>query len=995
MHQVPDNQKFKVYKLTEDNVYRKVERTDIELQFEEYAKKNPNHEFGDFEVKYNLGKSNNIEFEFRKANTSNQNKTGFSIYNTGSPASKFEISSKYKENIETINKIQKALIKFVEENGRLPNKDLKLIKKDDDYLVEEKKEDSGVEKDLNDISIFENSITYKISTDTKDLLNKIAIKKALKILYEENPNLDTKEAIIEVDSNGKYVARELTKEEKEEMQNGTLLHNLYGKNSFHAIISLETQQRIKTIVALKTLYKDYPSEDISKAIIEVGSDGSYVARKLTNEEKGMNKDDLENSLNNPSFYVNNIRQETKDKINEEIKREAEEKAEKEAKERAENFSMNIQLINSFFNPSGEVTQETLRENTEDRIKELLTKVLTEDTETIEGEEDFNQTLKAYFIEMVKADSKKSKTSEEPSKMVKLIEIFNEDEKMPEELIKQEIQKAKNEEFLLSLVRLHIKENYSQLPITIDLTSSSQQDKNAFRELLESKNKSIGADYTCERINKFKIYKSNKTSDFFVIYKNENDYIFVFDKKDIFDKALTSHIDMKDKEIKENLRLITSYFESPNGESLKTKVSDLLKKEFEIMTYNYDFKSIYGDKFKEQAELEGYEYKTEALALYDDCKFDLIHKYFNTRKDDSPLLTAKLVFKLLKNGHHEYLEKFQELLKKEGEDSDAYKEASSLLKKSREASIDDFFEGKIDNTSPIIKEISADPELMEYFTKKLDACSKKIDVLTNSYKNSSTTNEDKKIILTEIAVLSSIKNPAEKILEKIAKTTRLVGDVIDSISPSGSQATEDSDLVTKSSTTPIGSAEEESNVHAIKVFLSQLKSAIEKEKVEVSEEQAVKNIKNAFFASFPPDNPDNPDPSRDFKIKFFNSLVNLLKNPEFTSAHTFVNFNPKGPRNEELFSLFSETFNKKTMESLETFKNSVKTIDDIKSAKTFFEAKKGESAEIWDESQKLVYSAIFSSLFKLSKDRLEMTSASVSTTHPSAAALENTTSQPTH
>jgi hypothetical protein len=65
---------------------------------------------------------------------------------------------------------------------------------------------------------------------------------------------------------------------------------------------------------------------------------------------------------------------------------------------------------------------------------------------------------------------------------------------------------------------------------------------------------------------------------------------------------------------------------------------------------------------------------------------------------------------------------------------------------------------------------------------------------------------------------------------------------------------------------------------------------------------------------------------------------------------------------------------------------MKTKDDIKFARTLFLEKKKESAGSWDDSQKLVYSAIFSSLFELSTERLDKTPASSSAQASSASAL---------
>jgi hypothetical protein len=46
---------------------------------------------------------------------------------------------------------------------------------------------------------------------------------------------------------------------------------------------------------------------------------------------------------------------------------------------------------------------------------------------------------------------------------------------------------------------------------------------------------------------------------------------------------------------------------------------------------------------------------------------------------------------------------------------------------------------------------------------------------------------------------------------------------------------------------------------------------------------------------------------------------------------FLNHKGEEPKNENLFSLFSNAFSKQTMESLKTLEDSVKTIDDYTSA----------------------------------------------------------------
>lgn len=1102
----------------------------------------------------------------------------------------------------------------------------------------------GLDKDIKDIKDIK-PINDDLRKELK-LIDDSRIEnttQALKILYEENPNLDTKEAIIEVDSNGKYVARELTKKEKEEMQKGILLDTLYGKNSFHAIISPETQQRIKTIVALKTLYKDYPSEDISKAIIEVGSDGSYVARKLTNKEKGMNEDDLKKSLNKTSFYVNNIRQETKDKINEEIKREAEEKAEKEAKERAENFSMNIQLINSFFNPSGEVTQETLRENTEDRIKELLTKVLTEDTETSEGEEDFNKTLKTYFIEKVKADLKKSKTSEEPSKVDKVLDILKtlsqnallKSASINCSLLEGEITRIKNEyedeakkNAKLAVEKNHIKQQgiFAAQKIIADLLNPNSiiitEEKNNATSMLESakkiikstgeiespihktpenenlaknnppqnQNKSITESTesliaSTESLNKWTesmkkitlaLNKDSITSFFNRLddnasdntaikelltnpseYKDEYiDHFFslfntrIAEGKDVskikeFLNGLGEEFGKKiDKLIKEleinsenteaanelqvglikkkpsivpfNLDklyilltrhpLISLLKSSENPEALiihdATKQEELFKNilhsiqdtlfssineknVFNFLTYahsklhtkktkeqfktdissNYEVQSIAFDnnklplllyKHKEDGSIflatANKQFVFDSKDIFSDTKLleefnkkdaALSKKKFNISQAPTQLTLTEAYFayhakiksielELIKQPENEeklndkksYKVSIEDLkkqvmkfLKQEissGEDPilqnkfkelhKLHPEAPDLLKvlKNEESRslIDNFFAGRFNDkdqeklTNKIKKAILEDQDLLDYFDRKLVSKSKDIETLSASYLKLKEGNDENKALLfkeilekkNQIKTAKQILSSVKARIEKDEFIDDAIDSIIDSISPLETQAKE-------ASTTPIGSDEEEKNVHAIKVFLSQLKSAIEKEKGEVSEEEAVKNIKNAFFASFPS---DNPDPSKDFKIKFFNSLVNLLKNPDFTNAYTFLDSNRDEPENKDLLGLFSETFNKKTMESLKTFEDSIKSEEDRSYDIKIYKAKRdsithSENIEI-KNTKKLVYDAIFGSLFELSKKRLNHTtldstaSASASTAKPSASAL---------
>jgi hypothetical protein len=336
-------------------------------------------------------------------------------------------------------------------------------------------------------------------------------------------------------------------------------------------------------------------------------------------------------------------------------------------------------------------------------------------------------------------------------------------------------------------------------------------------------------------------------------------------------------------------------------------------------------------------------------------------------------------------------KFKELHKLHPEAPDLLK----VLKNEESRSlIDNFFAVRFNDkdqeklTNKIKKAILEDQDLLDYFDRKLQSQSKNIEDLSASYLKLREGNDNASLLL-KIHQLKKINTSATELLSSIEKDKFIydaIDSIIDSISPLETRAKE-------ASTTPIGSAEEEKNVHAIKVFLSQLKSAIEKKEEEgLNKEQAGENIKKAFSASFPPD-------SKDFKIKFFNSLVNLLKNPNFTNAYTFLDPNRDEPKNKDLLGLFSETFNEKTMESLKTFKDSVKTIDDIKFARTLFLEKKKESAEKWNDSQKLVYSAIFSSLFSNSNkyidsksDRTDSASLAQAPAQPSASALTTTTTR---
>ena len=1115
----------------------------------------------------------------------------------------FTISKKsdHNQNIFSQTEFDEALKNYVHING-MPLKDLLVLPIDLDgkkSLSFSELNDSSspfIVKGLNKLD------TITISDDLRSELERIDnsridnIKEALKKLYEANPSLTAKQAIIDVYPDGFYVARNLGTEPPQ------------GSTSFNVEITSDTQQKIKTIVALKTLYRKMPNLDITQAIIEVDSDGKYVARVLTDNERKITTFALENSLKDKDFLVN-ITLITQTKIKAEII------AEIKAKIEAEKFNDDLKTISSFFatpDENAELSDQTSTSENVAKIKKLLTRVLTTDEKETESEKDIKKRLKAHFVEMTKADMEKSFRSGKQSKLEDLMRIFdgekaaielfdevigdfvttlepkvkaleleleldeelkkskdaidaleleleleleheedietissffatpapnnessdqtstpenadkiielltrvvatanfdnpinkklkehlflsvelatknnpskvdevlgilenfkiddsiyntrinseilkeeiirikNEVEKTAQkeaeektkkeaeertrdervrfkhlvlaveesensmnkmktylseddQLKKQKIKKAKNEELLLSRVRLYIKENYPQLPISIDQTSSPlPESKNYFKALLESEDNVIATDYTCKKIGKAEIYENNETKDFFVVLvlkgiKGKDGKTFVFDKNDILDDDLKAHIEEKDQEISKNLSLIATYFERPDDQSLKTKVSDLLKKEFEIMRYSTFFKSIYGNEFKKiQGNLEEGANKTKTLALYDDCKFDLMNQYF---KDTSSIFLSKRVYQLLKNNDDEYLNKFEELLTATPRESDTHKKANLIFRKvtieKKIDDIDDFFtgnkeEGNLEEyITKITNAIAVDEKLMKHFQNKLNENSQKITslrTLLNSSKISHTRSE----CVKNINKFTPININAKKILTsaqmKIKKTTKLVGDVFHSISSSGTQASEALAVGAKSSTVGDGSDEQEKNVHAIKVFLSQLKSVIDKGK---NQGRDVQEIKDAFSLSL---TEDADQASKKFKIEFFNSLVDTLNNDEFTKNHFFLNFLLEESKQQELFKSFSRLFNGETIGALTTLGDSIETKNDSILAQRIYITKRSSNTQLEIkeiiQTKKLVYDAIFGSLFKISKERPKSSASASADNSPASIA----------
>ena len=1028
---------FKVYKSKSDNTYRNFKKNEIESAFIKFVKEKG--ELGIdryFNVKYTTVNHTDI-FEFTRASTQPSTPLEFGIflnndqyyYDPNNPAlsqisnANAKIIKDHQDKIQdgiilcpqsddTIT-FRKDLIKagledYVKEHG-MPSHNLEISGAKDGKPIFTATDEKVIEgsrfivklpngstlgdgskfMDIKELTI--GDITYsklqaedRAKREAEDRAKREAEDRAKREAEDRAKREAEERAKREAEDRAKREAEERAKKEAEEraMKNRALFQKLkldiadleefikhLNKNlitSFfnHLHDNPSDNEVIKELLTTSSENKDeYIAHflNLAKSHIEEGNDLSKIKEIFeisdNHEEIGISlKDEIDNFFKKLEHKVDILEldeelQKSEDEINA-LKLELELELEHEE---------DIKTISSFF--------ETPDENPENvaKIKELLTRVLTTDEKETENEKKIKKRLEAHFVEMAKDYVEKEAKSGEPSEMKEILTF--------EDLIKQEIQKAKNEELLLSLVRLYIKENYPQLPISIDQTSSpSLESKNAFKALLESKDASIETDYDCKKIDIFKIYKHNINNHSFVVYKSKkNGEVFVFDKNDILDDDLKAHIEKKDQEISNNLSLIATYFERPNDESLKTQVSDLLKKEFEIMGYNPSFKSIYGDKFKDkQVELEGEgdANKTKTLALYDDCKFDLMNQYF---KNTSSIFLSKRVSRLLKNNDDEYLNKFKELLQEKLEDSDDYKKANLLLQKYK---IDSFLEEKQDedeDKETIKKAISEDPELFEYFESKKKQVKNKLDTALDDSPN----------LISNISYQARIRilSVADELIESI-KAETLINKVIDSFSPLETQAKE-------ASTPSIGGAEEEKNVNAIKVFLSQLKSVIDKEKSEADKKKAdqnIKKIKDDFSKSLPS---DDSDPSKNFKIEFFNSLVDTLNNNKFTQSNSFLNFQHEEPTQQKLFESFSQAFNGETIGALTALSDSIKTHEDHKLSAIIFKGKKdsyiqSENGGEIAQSKNLVYSTIFSSLFFASKKRLESPASAYKSSGPTPA-----------
>ena len=422
-------------------------------------------------------------------------------------------------------------------------------------------------------------------------------------------------------------------------------------------------------------------------------------------------------------------------------------------------------------------------------------------------------------------------------------------------------------------------------------------------------------------------------------------------------------------------------ETPKDSDAYKKASSLLKESQKELLIDTFFEGstlpikIWKIKQKISADPESMEYFRKKLETCSEKIKLLRTSPTNTQEESGKILTKIITFSSIKNTAQGILTSAENIVE-----------------------IDAFFKGPHQGEVPeetktnIEKKVLTDPESMEYFREKLKTCSEKIDELVNSYKKI-----DKKDIvkrdefLNRITIFSSIKNTAQGIFtsaqKKIKKTTKLVGDVFDSISSSEPQAPEALAEGAKFSTIDDGSDEQENNVDAIKVFLSQLKSVIDKGKSEVDETQAankgkseadetqadqnIKQIKDAFSKSFPS---DDSDPSIDFKIEFFNSLVDNLNNPDFVKKYQ-IKDSPTDQPQPQLSSSFSQAFNGKTIGALNALSDSIKTHEDHKLSTIVFREKKdlyiqSENGGEIEQSKNLVYSTIFSSLFFASKKRLE-------------------------
>jgi hypothetical protein len=570
---------------------------------------------------------------------------------------------------------------------------------------------------------------------------------------------------------------------------------------------------------------------------------------------------------------------------------------------AEIRQKDINTISSFFatpDANTESSDQTSTTENENKIKELLTRVLATDEKETESEKTFNEKLKAYFVQMAKADMEKSFKSGKQSKVTEVLRILD-------LLIKDE---SKDTSINFAILRGEI----NQIKDEVEKTTRKEAEIMAKTQTTMDK----------ARIKAEEIIRVAKlTKDELIIYdffatpnvNPENATKII----ELLTRVLTTHEKEteSEKEIKKNLK---AYF------------VEMAKAEMEELSEH------------EHSKLE------ELLRM--------------------PISNANVTT----------------FIKSEIESEDLVNDLTLTkgIYIAKKAAIDNFFRGKtLDTKTNIEKVLTEKPESMEYFRKKLKTCSGEIKELAISYKETNKKDKAKRSrFLNQITRFSSIKNTAQEILtsaqEKITK--KLVGDVFDSISPSGTQAPENL----------AEGAEKEKNVHTIKVFLSQLKSVIDIKKSGVDKTQADQNIekiKDDFSSSL---TGDTDQASKKFKIEFFNSLVDNLNNPNFVKKYQ-INDSLTDQPQSQLSSSFSQAFNDKTIEALTALSDSIKTNSDYHLTMGVFKNMNDsiiDSTTKEDKSTKnLVYSTIFFSLFLASLDRLEsLAPAPASTTgRPSAEA----------
>ena len=637
----------------------------------------------------------------------------------------------------------------------------------------------------------------------------------------------------------------------------------------------------------------------------------------------------------------------------------------------------IKIMSSFFAtpaPNNESSDQTSTTENENKIKELLTRVLTTDANESESEKEIKKRLKDHFVEIAKAEIEKSFKGGESSKLDKALQI-----------LKNSILDT-NTSINFAILNGRITEIKDGVKETIRKEAEIMAKTQTTMDKARIKAEEIIREATLTK-DELTIY------DFFATpaVNPENATKII----ELLTRVLTTHEKEteSEKEIKKNLKAYFVEMAKAEMEELSehehSKLEELLRMPISNANVNTFIKSeIESDDVVNDLTLTKGIYIAKKAAI--DNFFSVMTLEENLEEDITKITNAIAVDqKLMKHFQSKLNENSQRItllktLLKNFKFPDTIRDceinidklasinisAKKILTSAKNiAAIDAFFKGPYKEGVPektkteIETKILADPELMKYFKDKLDACENKFTTLTNSHP-SQRDQESKKLITEKIRKLTT---SAQEILttaqKKIEKITQLVDNVFHSISPSGTQAPE----------TLAEGAEEEKNVHAIEEFLSQLKSAIDKGKSRVGKTQAAKNIKNikdAFSKSFPS---DDSDPSIDFKIEFFNSLVDNLNNPDFVTKYQIKN-SPTDQPQSQLSSSFSQAFNGKTIGALNALSDSIKTHEDHKLSTIIFRGKKdlyiqSENGGEIAQSKNLVYSTIFSSLFLASIKRL--------------------------